>query len=150
LLWSDGSGADVMKRIAAPMVGGLVTSAFLTLEIIPVIYTYWRNEQLVVRRLSEVAPAAVRELTSLTRVVQAGAVLLVLSLVLRLYLQPHAALLAAHVTGAVTLGLGSVAYVFARRTAMKLIPDHAQLSATEPSPPPASPDDPGVSHAPSQ
>ncbi len=46
LLWATGSGADVMKRIAAPMVGGLLTSAFLTLEIIPVIYTYWRNAQL--------------------------------------------------------------------------------------------------------
>lgn len=53
LLWAQGSGADVMKRIAAPMVGGLVTSAFLTLEIIPVIYTYWRNEQLLWRRLDE-------------------------------------------------------------------------------------------------
>jgi len=31
-----------MKRVAAPMVGGLVTSAFLTLEIIPVIYAWWR------------------------------------------------------------------------------------------------------------
>jgi Cu(I)/Ag(I) efflux system membrane protein CusA/SilA len=46
LLWSQGSGADVMKRIAAPMVGGLLTSAFLTLEIIPVVYTYWRLWQL--------------------------------------------------------------------------------------------------------
>ena len=46
LLWATGSGADVMKRIAAPMVGGLLTSAFLTLEIIPVVYTYWRNAQL--------------------------------------------------------------------------------------------------------
>jgi Cu(I)/Ag(I) efflux system membrane protein CusA/SilA len=46
LLWATGSGADVMKRIAAPMVGGLVTSAFLTLEIIPVVYTYWRYWQL--------------------------------------------------------------------------------------------------------
>ena len=45
LLWAEGSGADVMKRIAAPMVGGLLTSALLTLEIIPVIYTYWRFEQ---------------------------------------------------------------------------------------------------------
>jgi Cu(I)/Ag(I) efflux system membrane protein CusA/SilA len=42
LLWSQGAGADVMKRVAAPMVGGLFTSAFLTLEIIPVIYTWWR------------------------------------------------------------------------------------------------------------
>lgn len=46
LLWATGSGADVMKRIAAPMVGGLVSSAFLTLELIPVVYTYWRHAQL--------------------------------------------------------------------------------------------------------
>jgi Cu(I)/Ag(I) efflux system membrane protein CusA/SilA len=46
LLWSQGAGADVMKRVAAPMVGGLFTSAFLTLEIIPVVYTYWRYAQL--------------------------------------------------------------------------------------------------------
>ena len=46
LLWATGAGADVMKRLAAPMVGGLFTSAFLTLEIIPVIYTYWRYSQL--------------------------------------------------------------------------------------------------------
>src|SRR5204863_8747024 len=50
LLWATGSGADVMKRIAAPMVGGLVTSAFLTLEIIPVVYTYWRREQILWER----------------------------------------------------------------------------------------------------
>jgi hypothetical protein len=47
LLLAEGSGADVMKRIAAPMVGGLLTSAFLTLELIPVVYTYWRQEQLL-------------------------------------------------------------------------------------------------------
>ena len=46
LLWSQGSGADVMKRVAAPMAGGLFTSAFLTLEIIPVVYTWWRYAQL--------------------------------------------------------------------------------------------------------
>lgn len=46
LLWAQGTGADVMGRIAAPMVGGLVTSAFLTLEIIPVIYLYWRRMDL--------------------------------------------------------------------------------------------------------
>jgi copper/silver efflux system protein len=47
LLWATGSGADVMKRIAAPMVGGLLSSAFLTLELIPVVYTYWRYSQLL-------------------------------------------------------------------------------------------------------
>jgi Cu(I)/Ag(I) efflux system membrane protein CusA/SilA len=46
LLWATGSGADVMKRIAAPMVGGLFSSAFLTLELIPVVYTYWRYAQM--------------------------------------------------------------------------------------------------------
>ena len=57
LLWATGSGADVMKRIAAPMVGGLITSAFLTLEIIPVVYTYWRQEQVLWERLAELDPS---------------------------------------------------------------------------------------------
>ncbi|MES1208424.1 MAG: efflux RND transporter permease subunit, partial [Pseudomonadota bacterium] len=46
LLWSDGAGADVMRRIAAPMIGGLCTSAILTLEVLPVLYTIWRTRQL--------------------------------------------------------------------------------------------------------
>jgi copper/silver efflux system protein len=46
LLWASGAGAEIMKRVAAPMVGGLVTSAFLTLEVIPVVHTYWRAVQL--------------------------------------------------------------------------------------------------------
>jgi len=41
-LWSHGSGASVMKRIAAPMVGGMVTSTLLTLVVIPVLYYLWR------------------------------------------------------------------------------------------------------------
>ena len=43
LMWSTGTGADMMKRIAAPMVGGLVTSAILTLVIIPVIFAIWKE-----------------------------------------------------------------------------------------------------------
>jgi Cu(I)/Ag(I) efflux system membrane protein CusA/SilA len=35
-----------MKRIAAPMVSGLLSSAFPSLEFIPVVYTYWRYSQL--------------------------------------------------------------------------------------------------------
>jgi Cu(I)/Ag(I) efflux system membrane protein CusA/SilA len=46
LLWADGAGAEIMKRVAAPMLGGLATSAFLTLEVLPVIYTVWRCSQL--------------------------------------------------------------------------------------------------------
>ena len=45
LLWADGAGAEVMRRIAAPMLGGLLTSAFLTLEVLPVLYTIWRVRQ---------------------------------------------------------------------------------------------------------
>ena len=43
ILWSEGTGADVMKRIAAPMVGGMVTSTLLTLVVIPVMYSLWRG-----------------------------------------------------------------------------------------------------------
>jgi copper/silver efflux system protein len=46
LLWAQGAGSEIMKRVAAPMIGGLVTSAFLTLEVIPVLYTIWRTRQL--------------------------------------------------------------------------------------------------------
>jgi len=74
LLWAEGSGADVMRRIAAPMVGGLVTSAFLTLEIIPVVYTYWRWEQLVHRRLEENDPSAFASLASLLGTMQVALV----------------------------------------------------------------------------
>src|SRR6266511_2494791 len=46
VLWSHGPGADVMKRIAAPMVGGMVTSTVLTLVVIPVLYYLWRGRGL--------------------------------------------------------------------------------------------------------
>jgi Cu(I)/Ag(I) efflux system membrane protein CusA/SilA len=46
ILWSQGSGADVMKRIAAPMVGGMITSTVLTLAVIPAIYSLWREWQI--------------------------------------------------------------------------------------------------------
>ncbi len=46
LLWAEGAGAEIMRRVAAPMIGGLATSAFLTLEVLPVLYTIWRTSQL--------------------------------------------------------------------------------------------------------
>ncbi len=46
LMWSHGAGADMMKRIAAPMIGGLVTSTILTLVIIPAIYAIWKGRAL--------------------------------------------------------------------------------------------------------
>jgi Cu(I)/Ag(I) efflux system membrane protein CusA/SilA len=45
ILWSTGTGADVMKRIAAPMVGGVVTSVLLELLVYPVIYYLWKNRE---------------------------------------------------------------------------------------------------------
>lgn len=43
IMWSDGTGSDVMKRIAAPMVGGLVTSFLLELLVYPPIYLLWKE-----------------------------------------------------------------------------------------------------------
>jgi Cu(I)/Ag(I) efflux system membrane protein CusA/SilA len=58
ILWSHGTGADVMKRIAAPMVGGMVTSTVLTLVVIPSVYLLWRARQLRARRSRDDAAAA--------------------------------------------------------------------------------------------
>src|SRR5438067_1018334 len=46
VLWSTGTGADVMKRIAAPMVGGVVTSALLELVVYPALYLIWKGRRL--------------------------------------------------------------------------------------------------------
>jgi Cu(I)/Ag(I) efflux system membrane protein CusA/SilA len=46
IMWSHGAGADVMKRIAAPMVGGVVTSGLMELLVFPVIYFMWRGLKL--------------------------------------------------------------------------------------------------------
>jgi Cu(I)/Ag(I) efflux system membrane protein CusA/SilA len=46
VLWSTGTGADVMKRIAAPMVGGLVTSFLLELTVYPAIFAIWKGRRL--------------------------------------------------------------------------------------------------------
>jgi copper/silver efflux system protein len=43
ILWSTSAGADVMKRIAAPMIGGLVTSFLLELLVYPAIYKIWKR-----------------------------------------------------------------------------------------------------------
>ena len=42
ILWSHGAGADVMKRIATPMVGGVVTSTLMELIVYPAIFYLWR------------------------------------------------------------------------------------------------------------
>jgi Cu(I)/Ag(I) efflux system membrane protein CusA/SilA len=42
IMWSTGAGADVMKRIAAPLIGGILTSFLLELLVYPVIYQTWK------------------------------------------------------------------------------------------------------------
>ncbi|HUF12305.1 MAG TPA: CusA/CzcA family heavy metal efflux RND transporter [Longimicrobiales bacterium] len=46
IMWSTGAGADVMKRIAAPMVGGMITATILTLLVVPAIYSLWKEWEL--------------------------------------------------------------------------------------------------------
>ena len=46
IMFSNGTGADVMKRIAAPMIGGVVTSTILELIIYPAIYVIWKERDL--------------------------------------------------------------------------------------------------------
>ena len=64
ILWGHGTGSQVMKRIAAPMVGGMVSSTILTLVVIPVIYYLWKSRALkrLANRsdgsLSETSPGA--------------------------------------------------------------------------------------------
>jgi Cu(I)/Ag(I) efflux system membrane protein CusA/SilA len=50
VLWSTGTGADVMKRIAAPMVGGLVTSFLLELTVYPAIFGIWKARRCLATR----------------------------------------------------------------------------------------------------
>ena len=46
ILWSSGTGSEVMRRIAAPMVGGMISSAVLTLLVIPAIYALLKQHTL--------------------------------------------------------------------------------------------------------
>ncbi len=46
ILWGSGTGASVMKRIAAPMVGGMISSTVLTLVVIPAVYSLWKEREL--------------------------------------------------------------------------------------------------------
>ncbi|MDE3042075.1 MAG: efflux RND transporter permease subunit [Nitrospirota bacterium] len=46
IMWTTGTGADMMKRIAAPMIGGMVSSTVLTLLVIPLLYALWRGRSM--------------------------------------------------------------------------------------------------------
>ncbi len=55
IMWSHGAGADVMKRIATPMIGGVVTSVIMELVLYPAIFFVWRSRKLERRPVSPVA-----------------------------------------------------------------------------------------------
>jgi Cu(I)/Ag(I) efflux system membrane protein CusA/SilA len=56
IMWSQGSGADVMKRIAAPMIGGVVTSVIMELVVFPIIYYLWKGRTLKRETVFESTP----------------------------------------------------------------------------------------------
>ncbi|HVS52451.1 MAG TPA: efflux RND transporter permease subunit [Opitutaceae bacterium] len=55
ILWSHGTGADTMKRIALPMVGGVVTSTLMELLVYPAIFYLWRGRKLPAAKVEPVA-----------------------------------------------------------------------------------------------
>ena len=59
ILWSEGAGSEVMRRIAVPMVGGMLSSTFLTLLVIPAIYAAVKRRAL--DRSREPAIAALKK-----------------------------------------------------------------------------------------
>jgi len=119
LLWASGSGADVMKRIAAPMVGGLLTSAFLTLEIIPVVYTYWRQEQVLWERLEELDRTRLVRLQLWNTVQQVGWVALIAVGALFVYTGWPRALLLSLLVGSGLAIAGGLGLYFNERPAAK-------------------------------
>ena len=46
IMWSTGSGSEVMKRIAAPMIGGVLSSAVFGLVLYPILYVAWRRKDI--------------------------------------------------------------------------------------------------------
>jgi Cu(I)/Ag(I) efflux system membrane protein CusA/SilA len=58
IMWSAGTGADVMKRIAAPMIGGIFTSFLLELVVYPPIFAIWKWHAEVKRAVRKLEPAA--------------------------------------------------------------------------------------------
>ena len=46
VMFSQGAGAEVMKRIAAPLVGGMLTAPLLSLIVVPVLYSWWQGRNL--------------------------------------------------------------------------------------------------------
>ncbi len=52
IMWSRGSGAEVMQRIAAPMIGGMITAPLLSMIVVPVVYRLLRRPSAMAGRVS--------------------------------------------------------------------------------------------------
>jgi Cu(I)/Ag(I) efflux system membrane protein CusA/SilA len=130
LLWATGSGADVMKRVAVPMIGGLLTSAFLTLEIIPVLYTYWRQEQVLWERLEALDLRRLGQLRAWRTVQAVGWTLVAAVPVALAYVTLSRALVVAGlvVGGVLAIG-GALAYRLVRPAARRLVWPTVRTSA---------------------
>lgn len=61
IMWATGTGADVMKRLAAPMVGGVMSAMLLTLLVIPAVYVMWRWQTDVKRQGARDSGQGVKE-----------------------------------------------------------------------------------------
>jgi Cu(I)/Ag(I) efflux system membrane protein CusA/SilA len=121
LLWATGSGADVMKRMAAPMVGGLITSALLTLEIIPVVYTYWRQEQLLWERLADLDRARLRVLRMWVAIQGGGLGLLASAAASAFVLDLPVVARVTALAAAALVAAGSIGYLRERPAARRLV-----------------------------
>jgi Cu(I)/Ag(I) efflux system membrane protein CusA/SilA len=129
LLWATGSGADVMKRIAAPMVGGLITSAFLTLEIIPVISTYWRREQVLWERLEELDPKRLLTMKLARAVLSVGWVTHAALWISTIYVMTSATVFnTSLIASGIAIVGGTVAYSAVRPAAIRQVwPPHVRV-----------------------
>jgi len=111
-----------MRRIAAPMVGGLLTSAFLTLELIPVIVTYVRQEELLWERLRALAPARQRSLARWAAVAGASLAFEFLLFASRAYITLPGRTFTALLIAGAAIFLGAIAIYLAQRR-----PGYAQV-----------------------
>jgi Cu(I)/Ag(I) efflux system membrane protein CusA/SilA len=57
IMWSHGTGSDLMRRIAAPMIGGIFTSFLMELLVYPVIYEIWKTREVQRNQQGLEAPA---------------------------------------------------------------------------------------------
>jgi Cu(I)/Ag(I) efflux system membrane protein CusA/SilA len=104
------------------MIGGLITSAFLTLEIIPVIYTYWRQEQVLWERLEPLDPRRLKRLQIATYVQATGWATLAALFVTTLYVVvPRGVFISAVAAGAAAALGGLAVYLTARPGARRQV-----------------------------